>query len=68
MGLNRLASEIGVTIDLDSIRIEKCGMRAIEQLGAELLIAKAQLEKRIHAELLRAKTISRTGTRSISKP
>jgi SpoVK/Ycf46/Vps4 family AAA+-type ATPase len=68
MGLNRLASETGVTIDLDSIRVEKCGMRAIEQLGAELLIGKAQQGKRIQAELLKAKTVSRTGTRSISKP
>ena len=45
LGLNRLADEVGLTIDPDLIDFEGVGMRALEQLGADLIIEKERQKK-----------------------
>jgi SpoVK/Ycf46/Vps4 family AAA+-type ATPase len=59
LGLNRLASEAGVQIDPASIRFEKNGMRAFEQLGAELVISRMRKQRQAQKELLKNKTVRR---------
>jgi hypothetical protein len=57
LALNRLASEAGVQIDPDSIRFDKCGLRALEQLGAELVISRMRKQRQAQTELLERKIV-----------
>jgi SpoVK/Ycf46/Vps4 family AAA+-type ATPase len=59
LGLNRLAGEAGVQIDPDSIRFEKNGMRALEQLGAELAISLMRKQRQAQIDLLENKIVRR---------
>jgi SpoVK/Ycf46/Vps4 family AAA+-type ATPase len=61
MGLNQLALETGVKIDPNSIRFEKSGMRVLEQLGAELIIAKMRQQRQTQRDTLGKKIVRSPG-------
>jgi hypothetical protein len=60
LGLNRLAAEAGIEIDSNAIRMDGSGMRALEQLGAELLILKMQQSKQALSDMLESKIVRRS--------
>jgi SpoVK/Ycf46/Vps4 family AAA+-type ATPase len=67
LGLNRLASESGVQIDADSIHFDKCGLRVLEQLGAELIVSKIRQQRQTQIEALEEKIVRRPGPGSTPK-